>query len=215
MKSLLVGPVTVAAIALAACASAPDDDTGASSESPLISDASSLIQRPDGRFDVVCKDGSREVVTAEQIAANEVCNSTPFTCVRRCAARFQNGNCREWAADYCDRGATCRPHVIDRFQNGNPREYGPDFCTSGPSMCVAQCTERFQNGNPQTFGPDRCAKGTIACIPRVVARFQNGNPQAFGPDFCKEGNPPPRCNANCIRRFPNGNCSEYGADICM
>jgi hypothetical protein len=38
-----------------------------------VSDAASMIQRADGKYDVVCKNGTREIATAEQIQKNDVC----------------------------------------------------------------------------------------------------------------------------------------------
>lgn len=38
-----------------------------------ISDVSSIVARPDGRYDVTCKDGSKEVASMEQIRLGVVC----------------------------------------------------------------------------------------------------------------------------------------------
>jgi hypothetical protein len=46
---------------------------GESHALPLIGDASSITQNPDGTFTVVCKNGTTEIDTAAQIQANQVC----------------------------------------------------------------------------------------------------------------------------------------------
>ncbi|MBI4406058.1 MAG: hypothetical protein HY537_18005 [Deltaproteobacteria bacterium] len=40
-----------------------------------VEDAESIIKRPDGRFDVKCNDGTREIVTVQQLKDNEVCRN--------------------------------------------------------------------------------------------------------------------------------------------
>jgi hypothetical protein len=58
--------------AVVACASPTEGETG-STKQAQISDIATMTQRADGQFDVVCKNGSHEVVTAAQVAANQVC----------------------------------------------------------------------------------------------------------------------------------------------
>jgi hypothetical protein len=63
----------LAAIAIAACTSSSSEETGTSSQEQ-ITDIASMVQRADGRFDVVCKNGSTEIVTAAQLQSNQVCS---------------------------------------------------------------------------------------------------------------------------------------------
>jgi hypothetical protein len=69
----------VAVVALSssvfACSTA-DSDVERSTEQAQISDIASMAKRPDGRFNVVCTDGRTQIVTAADIAANRVCEST-------------------------------------------------------------------------------------------------------------------------------------------
>src|SRR5688572_31165897 len=169
-----------------ACAVSQTEDVR-SDEAGLVSDATSMVRRPDGRWDVRCRNGRHEVVTSEQITANDVCNDEPTVCVLRCKERWSNGQCKTWDEDYCAPNATCRAHVTERWSNGQAKDFGPDFCTAGDNECVVQCVARWSNGQCSDFGADRCAKGTVACIPHVIERWSDGNPKAFGPDFCKEG----------------------------
>jgi hypothetical protein len=67
----LVLLVLVAAASQVAC-SQPVGIAGAGSEA-AITDLASVTARPDGQFDVVCKDGRKEIDTAEDIQANAVC----------------------------------------------------------------------------------------------------------------------------------------------
>jgi|GEM_PF-6019512 len=50
------------------------DQQAPQQEQALISDIASMTARIDGSFDVVCKDGSKEVKTAKEISDNNVCN---------------------------------------------------------------------------------------------------------------------------------------------
>lgn len=60
-------------IGLCACG----DGNPPASSSKAISDVYTMSKRGDGLFDVVCRDGHREVVAAVQIQANNVCPVTP------------------------------------------------------------------------------------------------------------------------------------------
>jgi hypothetical protein len=55
-----------------ACSSSSEDVD--STESNLVEDIASMTRRPDGLFDIRCRDGRFEVASAEQIRANAVCN---------------------------------------------------------------------------------------------------------------------------------------------
>lgn len=68
MRSLLALPLLVVA-----CASGTESPGAASQD--VVESIRSMVQRPDGRFDVTCVDGRAEVVTAEQIRRNEVCGA--------------------------------------------------------------------------------------------------------------------------------------------
>ncbi len=61
------------AISVVACGSSAEGEATGSAQQEQISDIGSMTQRPDGQFDVVCKNGATEVVTATQIAQNQVC----------------------------------------------------------------------------------------------------------------------------------------------
>lgn len=143
--------------ALAACSSAPADDQAVNGgEDALVSDAASMTQRPDGTWDVVCKDGRHEVVTVAEIVADKVCNgAAPSTCVQKCEARFDNGTCKTYAPDFCGPAASCVKQCNARFDNGTCKTYSPDYC--GPaSTCITSCAARFDNGTCKTYGPDLC-----------------------------------------------------------
>jgi hypothetical protein len=60
--------------AIAACADAPNEASETGASSALVSDIASMTQRADGKFDVVCKDGSREIDSSDQIVANQACS---------------------------------------------------------------------------------------------------------------------------------------------
>jgi hypothetical protein len=203
-------------LVLAACSAGPEPEEAASNEAPLVSDASSMIQRPDGRWDVVCKNGRTEVVTTAQIMANDVCGSSlPPRCVRNCTARYSDGSCRTYGADYCAPGATCVPNVISRYSDGSAREYGPDFCAAGPAECKSRCTARYSDGSCRTYAADICGPPGAGCVPRCTDRYSDGSCRNYGEDFCKRELPAPACLVNCTNRYPDGSCRTYGPDLCQ
>lgn len=53
---------------LPACGAAPE-----TSQSAAVADTQSIDQRADGRFDVVCRDGRHQIVTATELQQNNVC----------------------------------------------------------------------------------------------------------------------------------------------
>src|SRR5262245_12830988 len=73
--SMLAFATAFAGIVGPACVSADGVDR---LEPEQISDAESMTRRPDGRFDVVCRDGRREIVNALGISLNTVCEP-PWT----------------------------------------------------------------------------------------------------------------------------------------
>jgi hypothetical protein len=216
MTTRSYGLAVFGGVLLAACAGAPSEETAAeSAQAPLVQDASSMIQRSDGRWDVVCKDGRREVVTTSQVLANDVCQTTsPDRCVRKCSARFSDGTCRTFDADFCGPGATCVARVTARFSDGTPREYTADFCNAGPAECGVRCSSRFSDGTCRTYDADFCGATAGRCVTRCSSRFSDGTCRTYEADFCKEGLPAPACLVNCTSRFSDGTCRTYGADIC-
>lgn len=89
------------ALALTACGKTSD-----SSSTQDVEDVSTMIARGDGTFDVVCRDGSREVATADDIRLDRVCDggsSTPGQLI--CVAR-DNDNRDPWVfARFTDSGS--------------------------------------------------------------------------------------------------------------
>jgi hypothetical protein len=71
-----------APLLIIACSASPDS-IGAS-ESAQISDIVSIKGRPDGLFDVVCKDGRHEVANEAEIHANTICSQSSCAAVNTC-----------------------------------------------------------------------------------------------------------------------------------
>lgn len=68
---------------LAACAPPAAEDDAASSEQAAVSDIAKMTARGDGTFDVECRDGRKEIVSADDVTAGRVCkpvvmNASPF-----------------------------------------------------------------------------------------------------------------------------------------
>lgn len=75
-SSLTLGAVILPSIvALFVACSAGGAESTATVHQEQISDISSMVQLPNGTFDVTCKDGRHENVTAAQIAQQRVCAS--------------------------------------------------------------------------------------------------------------------------------------------
>ncbi|MFO0680171.1 MAG: hypothetical protein U0169_26855 [Polyangiaceae bacterium] len=67
-----LGMVGVGGVLVVACSAAETDVVGETKSAQIV-DIASMAQRPDGKFNVVCKDGSTEIATAADIARNRVC----------------------------------------------------------------------------------------------------------------------------------------------
>src|SRR5262245_47662595 len=110
--------------ALVGCSGSPTEGTGAS-EQASVSDSASITRRDDGRFDVVCLDGTNEVVTKDELLADEVCGAGgSVTCVRRCNSRYSDGSCASWGEDYCGSHATCVQRCVSRYSDGSCASWG-------------------------------------------------------------------------------------------
>lgn len=72
MRSLTTLVPAVALLVVAACSADAPEATG-TTEQHQVSDAASMVQRSDGRFDVTCKDGSQQIVTVADITGNRIC----------------------------------------------------------------------------------------------------------------------------------------------
>lgn len=93
LAALLLSVSTVAA-----CAADKSEDV-ASGEAAVVGDISSMQSRSDGKFDVVCKDGTREVVSQEDVLGNRVCQrksiGTVYGSSDSCASSSMVANVRE------------------------------------------------------------------------------------------------------------------------
>ncbi len=67
-------------------------DSGSGSSVKDIADAKVITQRPDGNFDVFCKDGTSEIRSREDLLGNHVCEAGSQAGVsQRCECRENNG----------------------------------------------------------------------------------------------------------------------------
>lgn len=66
----------IVSFALATACSVGESERAGQVEQAQVDDVQSMERRSDGRFDVVCRDGRREIVTSEDILANRVCRTT-------------------------------------------------------------------------------------------------------------------------------------------
>ncbi len=85
IRSLLLPTLAVVALPFAAaCGSARESDANTgTSEQATVSDIAKMTARGDGRFDVECRDGRTEIVSADEVTQGRVCNaavvpSSPF-----------------------------------------------------------------------------------------------------------------------------------------
>ncbi len=210
---------------LAACSSsvAPEseseNDHVRQASAPLIEDVTSMVQRSDGKFDVLCKNGTHEVATTADILSNRVCSGTtaPLRCVKNCSARWSDGSCKSFTADYCAPNATCIAHCTERWSDGSCKNFGTDFCRAGEAVCTSVCGSRWSDGSCKSFADDHCGAGEYVCVKQCAARWSDGSCKTLGNDFCKErtpGSAAPACIENCTARWSDGSCKAYGVDIC-
>jgi hypothetical protein len=111
------------------------------------------------------------------------CVSLPQTCVKNCQVRWNNGECRQYGADYCGVNPVCVPRCNERFTNGDCQDFAPDACGSQPLSCVKNCKERFSDGQCRTHGKDYCGANP-QCTPRCSARWPNGDCRVYISDEC-------------------------------
>lgn len=52
----------------------------------------------------------------------------PPTCVRKCAARYSDGTCYQYAQDFCAPRAACSANCTARYSDGTCYQYGADIC---------------------------------------------------------------------------------------
>jgi hypothetical protein len=71
-RSLLLLP-SLSLSFFVACAAPPADDAAESSEQAAVSDIAKMTARGDGTFDVECRDGRKEIVSAADVTAGRVC----------------------------------------------------------------------------------------------------------------------------------------------
>jgi len=64
-----------AASLVVACSSSTEAPETGTAQQEAIEDVESILRLPDGRFDVRCRDGRRETVTAEDLRADRVCRT--------------------------------------------------------------------------------------------------------------------------------------------
>jgi hypothetical protein len=229
VMTLLLGTVSLAM----ACSSG-EDPAASAMESELIADAQSMTQLPDGRWNVVCKDGTTEIVTSTQILANEVCTggaNVPVTCVSRATARWNDGSVRTYAADFCGKNPICTAKATERWNDGSVKSYGEDYCVSGGSAtCVKRAESRWSDGSVKSYAEDYCATPSAVCIPKgegpdycgaspscaenCIARWSDGSCRTLGDLFCKESGTPAQCVSQCTARWSDGSCRTFGPDTC-
>src|SRR5215207_2626585 len=86
MRSLRFFSVVAAsgflAALLVACAERSNGEATEAAGSAAVTDILTMTRRDDGRFDVVCRDQTREIVTADDIRADRVCRGGGATGTR-------------------------------------------------------------------------------------------------------------------------------------
>lgn len=220
MLKTTIAPFVLTLALTPACAvvdaASPDEpEPSGTATSALVADATLLLRRPDGRFDVRCSSGAVELVTEQQIFADDVCRvAGPTVCAPRCSSRWPNGTCRTFAADFCGAGgASCAAYCAARWLDGSCRSYGPDVCAASPITCAAKCAGRWPTGACRGYDADSCAAGaTATCVATCVARGPTGDCRDYGADTCAAG--PVACTPRCASRWPSGACRAYAPDAC-
>jgi hypothetical protein len=116
-------------------------------------------------------------------ANQEYCDGDQTECVLRCTARYNDGTCRTYGADYCGRNPVCVQNCTARFNDGTCRTFGGDVCGERPLNCAVNCTARFIDGSCRSFGPDHCGRNAT-CRVNCTARYPDGTCREYGADVC-------------------------------
>ena len=116
-------------------------------------------------------------------ANRDYCGGAQQTCVQNCTARYSDGSCREYGADYCGRDPVCTPYCTARYSDGSCREYSADRCGERPLTCAQNCTARYSAGTCREYGPDHCGRNA-SCRQNCTARYPDGTCREYGADVC-------------------------------
>lgn len=150
----------VATAIFAGCSSGPEEGVR-TDEAPLIADAVTMVQRTDGLWDVVCKDGRRETVSAEQIAKQDVCLTSPPNCVDG-VAEFCRGPGEIWTGAKCclpSADYTCVDGVRDLCRGTGENWTGKKCCLPGKNYTCTVATAEFCRGTGENW------TGLTCCLP--------------------------------------------------
>lgn len=116
-------------------------------------------------------------------ANHDFCDGGQTDCVLNCTARYSDGSCRTYGADYCGRDPVCLPHCMARYVDGSCRTFGTDLCGERPLNCVENCTSRYIDGSCRSYGPDYCARNAN-CRENCTSRYSDGTCREYGADIC-------------------------------
>ncbi|MEM6533237.1 MAG: hypothetical protein AAF654_11460 [Myxococcota bacterium] len=120
-----------------ACSDTEIESPAGIDRSTAVSDIRLLSSREDGRFDVICKDGTTEIRTAEEILDNQVCEGQPSGEAFICASRYSNG---------------FAPWALARIADG-----GPEMFTSAIYQSVDECRSAIEAQAVHGAGTYLCA----------------------------------------------------------
>lgn len=133
-----------------------------------------------------CSSRCQDVVDEFQRIIDEnraYCGDATPECVPRCEARYTDGSCRTYGADYCGREPVCVPSCTSRHVDGSCRTYGVDHCGEGRQACVPRCLARHLDGSCRTYGRDVCGRNAY-CVVSCVSRHPDGTCREYGADQC-------------------------------
>lgn len=116
-------------------------------------------------------------------ANRDYCDGGQAQCVPNCTARYADGSCRTYGADFCGRDPVCVPNCAARYTDGSCRTYGGDACGERPLNCAEFCQARYTDGSCRTFGPDHCGRNA-SCRAQCTARYPDGSCREYGADAC-------------------------------
>jgi len=171
MKKLLVGSLfAISAVGFADIAS--------------IEDVQSMVLRSDGNYDVLCKNGTREIASPGQISKGNVCNARRPQPNENVEAIFSRGNgsfyvlCRSGGWEISDmarinRGEVCDGIPADRFICSTTTPSTLQFQISGSVTDRVQCFYRGPQNGPFL----QAASYDVRTKRWSCADWQRGNPQ--------------------------------------
>jgi hypothetical protein len=177
------------ALALAACAADPAPEQTGRGEEALIDDIASMSARADGTFDVVCKDGRRERVTAAQLRNDEVCSrgGSAGACVEGTWSACNDAT-EHWTGSLCcvDNRPACVEGTWSACNDAKEHWTGAKCCVENRPTCVEGTWSACNDAKEHWTGTECCVEDVRECVEGTWSSCTDANEHWTGTKCCVE-----------------------------